>query len=143
MNGVKTRQATEGQKSWTAPTESKTSKQISRTKSAKRSPVQPEEDHASDKDQHSDSEDEFDGQLPDGEVDVGDEEKDEAELELERLVFGDSKGFMDNIHAFGRSDGADTVMHEGSSDDDDEEDMAGMRDQDVSSRKVVGIMGKS
>ncbi|KAF2155065.1 WD40 repeat-like protein [Myriangium duriaei CBS 260.36] len=76
---------------------------------------------------------------------MAEDEKDEAELELERLVFGDSKGFMESVQTFGKGQSGDTVMEDESADEDmeDGDGMAGMRDQDLFFMDTTGSVAPS
>ena len=59
-------------------------------------------------------------------------EKDEAELQLEKLVFGDNEGFKEGLKSFSR---IGELSHEASSGDDqdnEELDLATLNDADVS-----------
>jgi hypothetical protein len=57
------------------------------------------------------------------------EEKDEAEQELERLVFGDAEGFKDELKSFRR----ETYAVE--DDEEDADQLAGIADADVRSKR--------
>ena len=130
-NGVRTKKRTKSTGGPVLKTDNTQSKQLLRTeKLAERSRRASQISRASTErdDSDADSDD-----LEDEKMDINgdlEEEKDEAELELERLVFGDSKGFMDSIQTFGKQAQADTLMRDDSAEgSDDDEDMQG---QDVS-----------
>ncbi|GAM85667.1 hypothetical protein ANO11243_036740 [Dothideomycetidae sp. 11243] len=131
---VATKSRAKTAKGWSGKAEDVQSKQLSRTSKSDTAKRQESDvGHVSDEEEDSD----VDGGLHDASMAQNggfiEDEKDEAELELERLVFGDSKGFMDSVKAFGKTQDEDEVMgdEEQAEEGAEEEPMADLQDQDL------------
>lgn len=64
-------------------------------------------------------------------------EKDEAEEELERLVFGDSEGFREGLRDFNLDD---AEVEEGEDESASEDGLAGMDDADVCATTIIPLL---
>ena len=71
-------------------------------------------------------------------------EKDETELELEKIVFGDDVSFHDNLKNLGRPDALEIMRETGLDTQDytgfeDEDELEGVKDSDVGRWEILRI----